>query len=301
MSKKKRRSKLLRVFELGRHYGVDAKKIIFMLEKLGAPVKSHMSLVEEMYVTRIHDIFNRKMRLAMEDYADAYGLAPNQLVNMRSFKPFERPKPGEITTRQAKETKIAGSVRGIDHTGIDKGLSSIPHGLPASGMPEKNKIENELGENETHNDTDGRAEIGQAFGLTDPQDFEPTANQEELEKRTDSLQKTGISIRPYGIKKPKKATSTSSAYVRDPKVRAWVLKVTNGICECCGEPAPFKTADGRPYLEVHHIIPLAENGSDTVENAVGVCPNCHRGLHHSIDRVQKASDIAQRIARLLPS
>ena len=37
--------------------------------------------------------------------------------------------------------------------------------------------------------------------------------------------------------------------------------------------------DGTHYLEVHHIDQLAKGGADTVENAVALCPNCHRKMH----------------------
>ena len=42
---------------------------------------------------------------------------------------------------------------------------------------------------------------------------------------------------------------------------------------------PIAQAGGTPYLEVHHRVPLAENGEDTVKNAVAICPNCHRKAH----------------------
>jgi 5-methylcytosine-specific restriction protein A len=67
---------------------------------------------------------------------------------------------------------------------------------------------------------------------------------------------------------------------RDADVVAEVLARANGKCEGCGAIAPFTgKAKGEPYLEVHHIVPLAENGDDTVENAVALCPNCHRHRH----------------------
>ena len=43
--------------------------------------------------------------------------------------------------------------------------------------------------------------------------------------------------------------------------------------------APFSRADGDPYLETHHIVWLAQGGSDTVENTVALCPSCHRKMH----------------------
>ena len=36
-----------------------------------------------------------------------------------------------------------------------------------------------------------------------------------------------------------------------------------------------KNPNGKPYLEVHHIIQLAKGGPDTIKNAVALCPNCH--------------------------
>ncbi len=45
-------------------------------------------------------------------------------------------------------------------------------------------------------------------------------------------------------------------------------------------PAPFKRPDGSDYLEVHHIIFLADEGPDTTENVAALCPSCHRECHH---------------------
>ncbi|MGM0789915.1 HNH endonuclease [Bacillus infantis] len=73
---------------------------------------------------------------------------------------------------------------------------------------------------------------------------------------------------------------TTKAFKRNADVIAEVLIRADGFCEKCGRVAPFKRAsDGTPYLEVHHITRLADGGKDTVENAIAVCPNCHRELH----------------------
>ncbi|MGB4922720.1 MAG: HNH endonuclease signature motif containing protein, partial [Candidatus Nitrotoga sp.] len=39
----------------------------------------------------------------------------------------------------------------------------------------------------------------------------------------------------------------------------------------------------QPYLEVHHKMQLAKGGEDTVENALGLCPNCHRYSHFGLE------------------
>jgi 5-methylcytosine-specific restriction protein A len=79
--------------------------------------------------------------------------------------------------------------------------------------------------------------------------------------------------------KPGQQLVLSRVFRRNPDVIAEVLLRAAGICESCREPAPFVRADGRPYLEVHHLIRLADGGDDTVLNAIAVCPNCHRERH----------------------
>lgn len=52
-----------------------------------------------------------------------------------------------------------------------------------------------------------------------------------------------------------------------------------GICQLCGQPAPFKDKMGEPYLEPHHIVWLSQGGEDNIENTVALCPNCHTKMH----------------------
>lgn len=81
-------------------------------------------------------------------------------------------------------------------------------------------------------------------------------------------------------KKPVSFTATSTLFKRNPDVIAEVLERASGYCEGCGKRAPFRRArDGSHYLEIHHRVPLAEDGDDTIENALGLCPNCHRKAH----------------------
>ncbi|MGI4858962.1 MAG: HNH endonuclease [Janthinobacterium lividum] len=69
-------------------------------------------------------------------------------------------------------------------------------------------------------------------------------------------------------------------FKRNPDVIAETLLRANGICDGCNQVAPFLRFDGRPYLEVHHRLPLAAGGTDTIENAIALCPNCHRERHY---------------------
>ncbi|WP_066965960.1 HNH endonuclease [Microbulbifer sp. Q7] len=82
-------------------------------------------------------------------------------------------------------------------------------------------------------------------------------------------------------KKPDKRRCFVDVFVRNPDVVAEVLSRANGTCENCGNEAPFiRRSNGEPYLEVHHKIRLADDGEDSVENAIALCPNCHRMAHY---------------------
>lgn len=81
--------------------------------------------------------------------------------------------------------------------------------------------------------------------------------------------------------KPETVVVITTQYKRNADVIAEVLLRAKGYCEYCKNEAPFKRLkDGTPFLEVHHIIPLSQDGEDTVENAVALCPNCHRKTHY---------------------
>ncbi|MDX1253506.1 MAG: HNH endonuclease [Gammaproteobacteria bacterium] len=109
-----------------------------------------------------------------------------------------------------------------------------------------------------------------------PQDFEADVaaslllSSEERRKRLASAPK-----------KPSVIKVVSTSYRRNPDVVAEVLSLAKGACQRCKRPAPFtKASTGEPYLEVHHRRHLADGGDDTVENAIALCPNCHREAHH---------------------
>ncbi len=90
--------------------------------------------------------------------------------------------------------------------------------------------------------------------------------------------------RPTGQIQPARMVNQTTSFARDPQVVAYVERRAKGVCERCKKDAPFlRGSDGRPFLEVHHVVPLSENGQDTVDNAVALCPNCHRECHHGND------------------
>ncbi len=82
---------------------------------------------------------------------------------------------------------------------------------------------------------------------------------------------------------PQKRDVTGTAWNRDPAVRSEALKRAAGQCEYC-EIRGFEMADGRIYLETHHVIPLSEGGPDHITNVAAICPNHHREAHHGKQR-----------------
>lgn len=98
---------------------------------------------------------------------------------------------------------------------------------------------------------------------------------------------------------PERHEVSTSAYVRSADVRRTVLRRAAGHCELCGEVG-FTTASGAVYLETHHVIPLGEQGPDVVWNVVALCPNDHRRLHFSAERIELRKSLLDTLANTFP-
>lgn len=88
--------------------------------------------------------------------------------------------------------------------------------------------------------------------------------------------------------RPAKQVRTINDYKRNVAVVAGAIARSNGECEMpdCMTTL-FQRPDGTSFLEVHHIVPLAEDGDDTLVNAAALCPMCHRELHYGVKRLAK--------------
>lgn len=135
-----------------------------------------------------------------------------------------------------------------------------------------------------------RDELVQALeelGMVDEQKFPSEKDflkkeQEDLDKAlqlsNEELLKKIEEIKNRKEKSSPKQTA-SIKYYRNSYVAAYALKRANGLCQLCGNSAPFIRNNGNPYLEVHHIQWLSRDGLDNIENTVSLCPNCHRKMH----------------------
>jgi 5-methylcytosine-specific restriction protein A len=52
-------------------------------------------------------------------------------------------------------------------------------------------------------------------------------------------------------------------------------------CQISGAEFVFLNKQGKPYLEVHHLIPLGKGGADSAHNMIVVSAQIHKMLHHA--------------------
>ena len=172
----------------------------------------------------------------------------------------------------------------IYHVDLNRIFGSVPKAMIAAGL-----IPNQR----------GRAPAPLPAGFEE--DETPTADIDELYSRAQRLRLRSEHLEePRGSQEPRKVERASTTYYRDPAVVAWVLQTADGFCEACGQQG-YQTDTGLHYLEVHHVIPLAERGPDTIANAVAVCETCHGKLHRWRARVQLKATLYERVPRLRPS
>jgi 5-methylcytosine-specific restriction protein A len=93
-------------------------------------------------------------------------------------------------------------------------------------------------------------------------------------------------------------TAKRRVYRRSAAVRRYVLARAQGVCEGCRAPAPFRTKDGEPYLEPHHVRRVSDGGPDHPAWVIALCPTCHRRVHHADDGDAYNADLTVRLRDL---
>ncbi len=193
-----------------------------------------------------HKLSNRATKYYIKPLSDdqdsEIGLTTGKTSLLYSSELF--PQPNSIDTYKNSNNEMNAWVNRSNENALDKLLDAIGNYL----IPTIDDIHNEL-----------------SSGLIE-------SNKLSSEQRLKQLQKAN--------KKPESLVVTTTTFKRNPDVVAEVLFQSKGKCGGCFEDAPFnKKSDGTPYLEVHHKVPLSQGGDDTVENAIALCPNCHRKQH----------------------
>ena len=106
---------------------------------------------------------------------------------------------------------------------------------------------------------------------------------EDLENEQKEARKTYISTTTR-----RNATATAAAKERD-----------GFACQYCGCSNTFTTADGKPYVEVHHLKYVSEGGSDVLDNLVCLCAHHHSMIHYAdVDTREKMTqDLKEQIRK----
>lgn len=118
--------------------------------------------------------------------------------------------------------------------------------------------------------------------LQNEQDFNKDLD-EKIIKSINDTDKERLKRLKKSKKKPETINISATRFIRNPDVIAQILSDSKGKCECCNK-TPFYKENDEPYLEVHHIIPLSQNGEDSCQNTVALCPNCHKRAHFGKDK-----------------
>ncbi len=123
-----------------------------------------------------------------------------------------------------------------------------------------------------------RALVFHLVSAADSPEFSATAG-EEPEQDLETLRRRAVHASD-GAGSGAPAEAARSYYRRCRDVRRYVTGRAAGRCENCGSAAPFLREDGSPYLEVHYLRRLSDNGPDHPRYVAALCPACHREIRH---------------------
>ena len=73
-------------------------------------------------------------------------------------------------------------------------------------------------------------------------------------------------------------------YKTNPRISKTALDLAKYVCLIDNSHTTFISKLGKPYMEAHHLIPMAaqadfEINLDRIENIVSICPICHSAIH----------------------
>lgn len=201
---------------------------------------------------------------------------------------------GEVVIAEMDEGNRAQVEKKVDSTSIAKELRNASVVLTDSKMT-LSTSEKEISESEDYPEVDddaGRNPISK-------NELENSVNSGEKTKRIEELREVAEANSTESVSEEAKSTTTQTQqYDRSPEVRRYVKKRADGLCEGCGESAPFISKTDEPYLHAHHIYELSDGGSDTPETVIALCPNCHYRVHHGKDGKEYNQELLKKVQKI---
>jgi 5-methylcytosine-specific restriction endonuclease McrA len=138
------------------------------------------------------------------------------------------------------------------------------------------------------------SEVAESDSMNDSTEKEQNDRNKPIsELRDEAKQDSTTEVNPDAVN-----AGDQVQYSRSQKVRDYVLRRADGQCEGCGEPAPFESKTGDPYLHAHHVHELSEGGSDSPETVIALCPNCHYRVHHGKDGSEYNEQLISRLEQI---
>jgi len=138
--------------------------------------------------------------------------------------------------------------------------------------------------------------LGKYSDLSDSHVLGTASSSSDESANSRSCRRGSLDDLEIGSEAPDRADSIRSSFIRDDKVREYVYSRACGKCEYCGKVG-FEKSNGRRYLETHHIILLSNNGKDTIDNVIGLCPEHHREAHYG----KSAESLEKRFMDIIKS
>jgi len=194
------------------------------------------------------------------------------------YNPWEA--PDHLIAQPGSETSISYS-RAIPLETARRLKFYSPEGEKALKLISENAIDNQTLRGVRRLTAASARMLEAYFTLTEEEFIEDFERQiQESSKDEDEIRRKRLENAP---KIPEKVQMNKTDFKRNPDVVIETRKRANGFCEACEKPAPFiRASDRTPYLEIHHKRSLSNGGEDTVENAIALCPNCHREMHFGV-------------------
>ena len=122
------------------------------------------------------------------------------------------------------------------------------------------------------------------------------------ENQQEALSLEQARIRAISALSPTVQAGTSQAlrtlYKRSKVIRDYVFLRANGHCESCKKSAPFRRANGTPYLEPHHTTRVSDGGLDHPRHVGAICPSCHREIHFGLAGHLRNAELIEFLASI---